>query len=161
MFLSKKVEIFRRLSLKYGFFQIFVINLLALIQDGGNQLDLALNWKNMATSDFHTEKRSNLKRFIEGDVDLSNKRLKMCEETGHFYEVRSEKNVGFFERNGINFWRSSYRSDRLNHYGDSNGRNRCVKRRIDSKRKDKKEEGGKKEKTDEIEEFLDSQPDAF
>ena len=112
----------------------------------------------MATSDFHTEKRSNLKRFRERDVDLSNKRLKMCEETGHFYEVRSEKNVGYSERNGINFWRSSYRSDRLNHYGDSNGRNRCVKRRIDSKRKDKKEEGGKKEKTDEIEEFLDWQP---
>ena len=112
----------------------------------------------MATSDFHTEKRSNLKRFRERDVDLSNKRLKMCEETGYFLEVRSKKNVGFFERNGINFWRSSYRSDRLNHYGDSNGRNRCVKRRIDSKRKDKKEEGGKKEKTDEIEEFLDWQP---
>ena len=115
----------------------------------------------MATSDiieFHTEERSNLKRFRERDVDLSNKRLKMCEETGYFLEVRSEKNVGFFERNGISFWRSSYRSDRLNHYGDSNGRNRCVKSRIESKRKDKKEEDGKKEKTDEIEEFLDWQP---
>ena len=89
----------------------------------------------MATSDiidFHTEKRSNLKRFRERDVDLSNKRLKMCEETGHFFEVRSEKNVRFFERNGINFWRSSYRSDRLNYYGGSNGRNRCVKSRIGS-----------------------------
>ena len=111
----------------------------------------------MATSDiieFHTEERSNLKRFRERDVDLSNKRLKMCEETGYFLEVRSEKNVGFFERNGISFWRSSYRSDRLNHYTDSNGRNRYVKSRIESKRKDKKEEDSKKEKTDEIEEFL-------
>ena len=44
----------------------------------------------MATSDFHTEKRSNLKRFRERDVDLSNKRLKMCEETGYFLEVRSK-----------------------------------------------------------------------
>ena len=103
----------------------------------------------MATSDiidFHTEERSNLKRFRERDVDLSNKRLKMCEETGYFFEVRSEKNVGFFERNGINFWRSSYRSDRLNHYGDSNGRNRCVKRRIDSKRRIKKKKMGRKRK---------------
>ena len=95
----------------------------------------------MATSDinkYHTEELSNLKRTRDRSVDSSNKKLKMCEKTGYFLEVRSEKNVGFFERNGINFWRSSYRSDRLNHYGDSNGRNRCVKRRIDSKRRIKR-----------------------
>ena len=115
----------------------------------------------MATSDiikYHTEERSNLKRTRDRSVDSSNKKLKMCEKTGYFLEVRSKKNVGFFKRNGISFWRSSYRSDRLNHYTDSNGRNRYVKSRIESKRKDKKEEDSKKEKTDEIEEFLDWQP---
>ena len=115
----------------------------------------------MATSDiikYHTEERSNLKRTRDRSVDSSNKKLKMCEKTGYFLEVRSKKNVGFFKRNGISFWRSSYRSDRLNHYSDSNGRNRYVKSRIESKRKDKKEEDSKKEKTDEIEEFLDWQP---
>ena len=110
----------------------------------------------MATSDFHTEKRSNLKRFLEKDVDLSNKRVKMCEETGHFYEVRSKKNVIFVERNGSDYWRSSYQRYRLSYYGGSNGRNRCVKSRIGSKKK--KEEDGKKENTDVIEEFVDWQP---
>ena len=62
----------------------------------------------MATSDFHTEKRSNLKRILEKDVDLSNKRVKMCDETGHFYEVQSKKNVIFVERNASDYWRSSY-----------------------------------------------------
>ena len=117
-----------------------------------------VDFMNMASNDiskYHKEERFNLKRTRDRSVDSSNKKLRMCERTGYFLEVRSKKNVGFFERNGISFWRSSYRSDHLNHYGDSNGRNRCVKSRIGSKRKDKKEEDGKKEKTDEIEEFLD------
>ena len=67
MFLVQKSRNFSSIKFLIRFFsRFFVINLQTLIQDGGNQLDLALNWKNMATSDiidFHTEERSNLKRF--------------------------------------------------------------------------------------------------
>ena len=119
----------------------------------------------MASSDiikYHKEERFNLKRTRDRSVESSNKKLRMCERTGYFLEVRSKKNVGFFyKRNGRNFsssWRSSYRSDRINYYSNSNGRNRYVKSKIESKRKDKKEEDSKKEKTDEIEEFLDWRP---
>ena len=115
----------------------------------------------MASSDiikYHKEERFNLKRTRDRSVESSNKKLRMCESTGYFLEVRGKKNVGFFyKRNGRNFSssrRSSYRSDRINYYSNSNGRNKYVKSKIESKKKDSKEEDSKKEKTDEIEEFL-------
>ena len=90
----------------------------------------------MATSEFHTEKRSNLKRFLEINEDLSNKRVKMCTETGRFYEVGSNKNVITVERNSSDYWRSSYQRYRLSYYGGYRGRNRCIKNRIGSKKKE-------------------------
>ena len=120
---------------------------------------------NMASNDiikYHKEERFNLKRSRDRSVESSNKKRRMCESTGYFFEVRGKKNVGFFyKRNGRNFSssrRSSYRSDRINYYSNSNGRNKYVKSKIESKKKDSKEEDSKKEKTDEIEEFLDWQP---
>ena len=36
---------------------------------------------------------TSLKRILETNEDLSNKRVKICTEIGHFYEVQSNKNV--------------------------------------------------------------------
>ena len=85
---------------------------------------------------------TSLKRILEINEDLSNKRVKMCTETGRFYEVGSNKNVIFVTRNTSDYWRSSYQRYRLSYYGSSKRRNRCVKSRIGSK---KKGEDGKKE----------------
>ena len=116
---------------------------------------------NMEPSDiikYHKEERFNLKRSRDRSVESSNKKRRMCESTGYFFEVRGKKNVGFFyKRNGRNFSsfrRSNYRSERISYYSNSNGRNKYVKSKIESKKKDSKEEDSKKEKTDEIEEFL-------
>ena len=85
---------------------------------------------------------TSLKRILEINEDLSNKRVKMCTETGRFYEVGSNKNVITVERNSSDYWKSSYQRYRLSYYGGYRGRNRCVKNRIGSK---KKEGDGKKE----------------
>ena len=85
---------------------------------------------------------TSLKRILEINEDLSNKRVKMCTEIGHFYEVQSNKNVITVGRNSSDYWRSSYQRYRLSYYGGYSGRKRCVKNRIGSK---KKEGDGKKE----------------
>ena len=85
---------------------------------------------------------TSLKRILEINEDLSNKRVKMCTEIGHFYEVQSNKNVITVGRNSSDYWKSSYQRYRLSYYGGYRGRNRCVKSRIGSK---KKEGDGKKE----------------
>ena len=89
---------------------------------------------------------SSLKRILETNEDLSNKRVKICTEIGHFYEVQSNKNVLTVGRNSSDYWRSSYQRYRLSCYGGYSGRKRCVKNRIGSKKKvvDGKKENIKK-----------------
>ena len=89
---------------------------------------------------------SSLKRILKTNEDLSNKRVKICTEIGHFYEVQSNKNVLTVGRNSSDYWRSSYQRYRLSCYGGYSGRKRCVKNRIGSKKKvvDGKKENIKK-----------------
>ena len=46
---------------------------------------------------------SSLKRILETNEDLSNKRVKICTEVGHFYEVQSNKNVLTVGRNSSDY----------------------------------------------------------
>ena len=78
---------------------------------------------------------SSLKRILETNEDLSNKRVKICTEVGHFYEVQSNKNVLTVGRNSSDCWRSSYQRYFLRYYGDYSGRKRSVKNKIGSKKK--------------------------
>ena len=100
----------------------------------------------MATNEFETEKRSILKRCLEKNEDLSNKRVKMCTEIGHVYEVQSKKNVRVVGRSGRN-WRSSYQKYRSGYYSGRKGRN-IVKSRIGNK---SKEGNGMKENIENVE----------
>ena len=100
----------------------------------------------MATSEFHTEKRSNLKRFLEINEDLSNKKFKIDEETELFCEVQSKKVVGVVGRSGRK-WRSTYQRYRSSYYGSRKERN-IVKSRIGNKRK---EGNGMKENIENVE----------
>ena len=78
---------------------------------------------------------SSLKRILETNEDLSNKRVKICTEVGHFYEVQSNKNVLTVGRNSSDYGRSSYQRYFLRYYGDYSGRKRSVKNKIGSKKK--------------------------
>ena len=78
---------------------------------------------------------SSLKRILETNEDLSNKRVKICTEVGHFYEVQSNKNVLTVGRNSSDYWRRSYQRYFLRYYGDYSGRKRIVKNKIGSKKK--------------------------
>ena len=78
---------------------------------------------------------SSLKRILETNEDLSNKRVKICTEIGHFYEVQSNKNVITVGRNSSDYWKSSYQRYFLSYYGGYRGRKRCVKNKIGSKKK--------------------------
>ena len=78
---------------------------------------------------------SSLKRILETNEDLSNKRVKICTEVGHFYEVQSNKNVLTVGRNSSDYGRSSYQRYFLRYYGDYSGRKRSVKNKIRSKKK--------------------------
>ena len=91
---------------------------------------------------------SSLKRILETNEDLSNKRVKICTEIGHFYEVQSNKNVLTVGRNSSDYWRSSYQRYFLRYYGDYSGRKRSVKNKIGSK---KKVVDGKKENIKKVE----------
>ena len=61
---------------------------------------------NMASSDiikYHKEERFNLKRTRDRSVESSNKKLRMCERTGYFLEVRSKKMWDFLRETELAF----------------------------------------------------------
>ena len=88
----------------------------------------------MATSDFQTEKRPILKRCLEKDLNISNKRFKSGEETELFCEIQSKKVVRVVGRGGRN-WKSSYQRYRSSYYGSRKESN-IVKSRIGNKRRE-------------------------
>ena len=103
---------------------------------------------------------SSLKRILETNEDLSNKRVKICTEVGHFYEVQSNKNVLTVGKNSSDYWRSSYQRYFLRYYGDYSGRKRSVKNKIRSKKKvvDGLEENIDKVDANTIDEIVVRQP---
>ena len=84
----------------------------------------------MATS----ENRPFLKRCLEKDLNIPNKRFKSGEETELFCENQSEKVVRGVGRGGRS-WKSSYQRYRSRYYGSRKERN-IVKSRIGKKRKE-------------------------
>ena len=87
----------------------------------------------MAKSDF-LEESPILKRCLEKDLNIPNKRFKSGEETELFCEIQSEKVVRVVGRGGRN-WKSSYQRYRSSYYGSRKERN-IVKSRIGNKRKE-------------------------
>ena len=83
---------------------------------------------------FHKEEGSKLKRCLEKELNLSNKKFKSGEETELFCEIQSEKVVRVVGRGGRN-WKSSYQRYRSSYYGSRKERN-IVKSRIRKKRKE-------------------------
>ena len=96
----------------------------------------------MATS----ENRPFLKRCLEKDLNIHNKRFKSGEETELFCENQSEKIVRGVGRGGRS-WKSSYQRYRSSYYGSRKERN-IVKSRIGNKRK---EGNGMKENIENVE----------
>ena len=105
----------------------------------------------MATSDFQTEKGSKMKRYLEKELNVSNKRFKIGEETELFCEIQSKKAVRVVGRSGRN-WRSSYQKYRSSYYSGRKGRN-IVKSRIGNK---SKEGNGMKENIENVESSEDT-----
>ena len=84
----------------------------------------------MATS----ENRPFLKRCLEKDLNIPNKRFKSGEETELFCEIQSEKVVRVVGRGGRS-WKSSYQRYRSSYYGSRKESN-IVKSRIGNKRRE-------------------------
>ena len=89
----------------------------------------------MATSDFQTEKGSKMKRCLEKELNVSNKRFKVGEETELFCEIQSKKVVGVVGRSGRK-WRSTYQRYRSSYSGCYNRRNMYVKSKTANKEKE-------------------------
>ena len=115
----------------------------------------------MATS----ENRPFLKRCLEKDLNIPNKRFKSGEETELFCENQSEKVVRGVGRGGRS-WKSSYKRYKSRYYGSRKERN-SFKTRIGKKRKEEVDIRDDIEKVDAdtIEEIVVWQPtsgsDAF
>ena len=87
-----------------------------------------------------------MKRCLEKELNLSNKRFKIGEETELFCEIQSKKVVRVVGRSGRN-WKSSYERYRSSYYGNRKERN-IVKSRIGNK---SKEGNGMKENIENVE----------
>ena len=81
------------------------------------------------------ENRSFLKRCLEKDLNIPNKRFKSGEETELFCENQSEKVVRGVGRGGRS-WKSSYQRYRSRYYGSRKERNMHVKSKTANKEKE-------------------------
>ena len=81
------------------------------------------------------ENRSFLKRCLEKDLNIPNKRFKSGEEIELFCENQNEKVVRVVGRGGRS-WKSSYQRYKSSYYGGRNKRNMYVKSKTANKEKE-------------------------